>query len=228
MTTAAAAVPAPEVPPTATAAPPAVPPAVPAAPAAAATPAPVATPPAAATPPPATPPAAEPVSKDGTPPAAPKAPAKYALVVSAKGQAHVSARDLQRLEDIARAADWSNEDAQQALDEHLAIIEAQAAEFRAALVADRDYGGDKLADTDRLARLAIDRIRPVGHPRRDAFLATLNRGGAVDNIEIASALADLGRQMAEDRPVGGSGGGGSIPRDPAEVLYGKPADPPTP
>lgn len=151
--------------------------------------------------------------------AKPKAPEKYALTLPEDGR--LDASDLQTIEAIARKEDWTNEEAQAAVDEHLALIAQQSERFLTVTKADKDYGGEKLAETQKLARAVIDRIRPVGHARRDAFVGFLNRGGAGNHIEVVSFLADLGKLMAEDGATGGRGGGGSgKPKTAEEVLYG--------
>lgn len=193
--------------------------AAPAAPAAApAAPAPAA--PAAAAPvAPAAPPAAAPAPAAPAPAAA-AAPEKYTLVVPDAGKAHISAADLARLETIARANNWSNEDAQAALNEQLVFADQQATEYLALAKADKEIGGDKLEATQQLAKKLIDRVRPEGHPRRGAFLGFINRAGAGNHPEVLSFWADLGKLMGEDTPVGGHANpaGGKRTQD---VLYDK-------
>lgn len=162
--------------------------------------------------------AAKPESKAGEEKPAPKAPEKYALTLPDDGR--LDASDLKTIEEIARKADWTNEEAQAAVDEHIALIAQQSERFLTATKADKDYGGEKLAETQKLARAVIDRIRPVGHARRGAFVQFLNRGGAGNHIEVVSFLADLGKLMAEDGATGGRGGGSGKPKTAEEVLYG--------
>ena len=148
----------------------------------------------------------------------PKAPEKYELKLPDGGR--LDASDLKTIEEIARTAGWSNEDAQTAITEHDALLAKQSDRFLAETKADRDYGGDKLVETQKLARTVIDRLRPDGHPRRESFLRFMNRGGAGNHLEVVSFLADLGKLMAEDGNVAGSGGTSSGNRDAADVLYG--------
>lgn len=149
--------------------------------------------------------------------AASKAPEKYALTLPEGGR--VDASDLKAIEETARKAGWSNEDAQAAVVEFDTLMSAQSERFLTETKADATYGGDKLEQTQQLARAVIDRIRPAGHPRRESFQRFMNRGGAGNHLEVVSFLADLGKLMAEDTSVGGSGGGGGN-RDAASVLYG--------
>lgn len=149
--------------------------------------------------------------------AASKAPDKYELTRPAGDR--VDDADLAYLEKVARGAGWTNEEAQAALNEQVAVIEAQATRWLGETKADKDYGGDQLEQSQRLARQAITKIRPEGHPRREAFLRFMNRGGAGNHIEVVSFLADLGRLMAEDSPT--TGRAGAPPKSAEEVLYGK-------
>jgi hypothetical protein len=166
-------------------------------------------------------PGSEPARKDDPAKTESKAPEKYELKIPETGAAYVDPADLAHLETMARTAGWSNEDAQAALDEHVATIQAQAARYLAETTADTQYGGAKLSESQRLAQTAIDRIRPVGHQRREAFLRFLGRGGAGNHPEVIGFLADLGQQMGEDRPTharsSDAGGKGA-----AAILYDHP------
>ncbi len=144
--------------------------------------------------------ATKPESTDGEGETKPKAPEKYALTVPTGDTAHVDATELKTLEAIARANDLTNEQAQQLLEDHIAEVKAEAKRHLDTLTADQTYGGEKLAETQKLARLAIDKIRPEGHARRAAFTALLEKGGIGNHIEVVSYLADLGRLFAEDSP----------------------------
>lgn len=150
----------------------------------------------------------------------PKAPDKYALTIPKGDEALVHDRVLSHVEQTARAAGWSNDEAQAALEEYLGNVKAELEAELAVTKTDADYGGDKLPETQRLARLALDRIRPAGHPRRDAFFKVITRAGVFNNLEVVAALADLGKQMAEDTGGQATTTGARAARDPAEVLYG--------
>lgn len=147
-----------------------------------------------------------------------KAPENYALTIPAGG--YVDADVVTQVETLARKNNLSNEDAQAILNEHAATVEAQASAWRAVTEADTDYGGTKLAETQKQARAAIDLIRPAGHPRRNAFLAFMNRGGAGNHIEVVSFLADLGKRGAEDAPGRTAGDGTATPKTAEEIMYG--------
>lgn len=151
--------------------------------------------------------------------AKPGAPEKYELKLPA--DATILPADLKALEDLARKNNLTNDEAQAALEEHNAFLAAQSESFKALAMADPDYGGDKLAESQQLANAVIDRIRPADHPRRAAFLGFINRAGASNHPEIVGFLADLGRMIGEDPTVRAkSGGGGNNQRKAtADVMY---------
>lgn len=134
------------------------------------------------------------------------APEKYELTIPDDGI--LDERDRTAIEAYARAQGLSNEDAQALLEEHAGQLRTQSETWLNETKTDKTYGGDKLPETQKLARAAIDRIRPEGHPRRDQFRALLNKGGIMNHLEVVSFLADLGRMMGEDGGVAGGAGGG--------------------
>jgi hypothetical protein len=150
-----------------------------------------------------------------------KVPEKYALKVPDAGAALVDDADLKHLEEVARASGWTNDDAQAALEEHLALIQAQADRYLTDTKSDKEYGGEKFDETKRLANRVVDRIRPAGHARRESFLRFMGRGGAGNQIEVLSFLADLGKLMSEDAP-GHTRASASGNADVATTLYDHP------
>lgn len=149
----------------------------------------------------------------------PKAPAAYSLTLPEGGR--VKAGDRTQIETLARANDWTNDEAQAALDDFDAQLKTRNDELLTATKADKDYGGDKLAESQRLAKLVIDRVRPEGHARRAAFIDMLNATGYGNHIEVVSFFADLGKQMGEDRGSGQAGGAHGD-KTPADTLYDHP------
>ena len=131
----------------------------------------------------------------------------------------VDMSDIPQIEALARANNWTNEEAQQALSEHAANIEAQAQRFLAETKADPQLGGVNLAMTQVKAKAVIDRLFPEGDPARPEFLAFLNRGGAGNNKQVLRAFLRIHQMMAEDRPPGGTGGAGGD-KSLVEHLYG--------
>ncbi len=169
---------------------------------------------------------AEPKGKAGEQTAQPKAPEKYELRIPDGGERYIGAADLQFVEQVARANHWTQEDAQAELNDAVTRSQARetaiAAQFLETAKADRDYGGSKFEDTKQLAQRAIDRLRPAGHARRDSFLAFIERGGALNNIEVLSFLADLGKAMSEDAPGRTPSAGVGSSGDVASKFYDHP------
>lgn len=146
----------------------------------------------------------------------PKVPEKYELKAPDGG--YVDDDDLVRVAALAKTEGWSNEQAQEQLDRYAKGVQAQADAWLTETKADPIYGGDKLAESQKRGRAVIDRVRPDGHPRRDAFLRILNKTGYGNHPEVVAFFADLGQLAAEDQPAGeGAGSGG--PKDAASVLY---------
>lgn len=152
-----------------------------------------------------------------------KAPEKYELKVEKDAATFIDNADLAVLEKFARDKGLTNEQAQGLVDDRVNALLEQSVAFRAITEADPVYGGDKLAETERLAKLTLDKIRPAGTPRGDAFRKILAKTGYGNNLEIVSLLADLGKSLTEDTPGGeGMGTHGKGKADAASVLYDHP------
>jgi hypothetical protein len=150
-----------------------------------------------------------------------QAPDKYELQLPEGSEAWLEAADLKEIETVAKAEGWTNEQAQDRLDQHATMMVARSAAFRVATEADPIYGGEHLAETERHATLALDRLRPAGTPQGDALRKLLVKTGFGNNIEVVSFLSDIGKRMAEDVPIGG-GGGGRDKGDTTKKLYDHP------
>lgn len=144
-------------------------------------------------------------------------PDKYELTLPDGGR--LDERDLKQFETLARSNKWSNDDAQAALDLEDDFLKQRAETLLVETKADKDYGGEKLVESQRLARAVIDRVRPDGHARRDSFIRFLNKGGDGNHIEVVSFLADLGRMMGEDSKAAGGAGGSGTKKTAEEILY---------
>lgn len=93
-------------------------------------------------------------------------------------------------------------------------FKAQRAEWMKAVETDPEIGGANLAETQRLAMLAIERFYP---PELRQHLRTTGFG---DHPLMVRLARSIGAAMAEDKPgQGGLGSGGST-NDPADKLYG--------
>jgi len=150
-------------------------------------------------------------------------PDKYELKIPDDATDWLDANDLKAIEGIAKKNKWTQEQAQGALEEHAETLVAQSKAFRAEIEADPTYGGDNLAETQRLATLAIDRIRPKDTDQGKALRSMLAKTGYGNNLMVVSLLADMGKMMDEDSTHLVAGAGKGKPKDPAEALYGKEA-----
>lgn len=156
--------------------------------------------------------------KDGAASSTSKAPDKYELTLPEGGR--VGDEDLQLVEAMAREEGWSNEEAQQFLDRHNFTVQYATTAFLEATKADKEIGGDKLEGTMKLATAALDRVRPKGKGRGDAFRKLLDRTGFGNHPEVVAFMADVGRMMQEDKPdVTTAGAVGEVSH--AQKLYGK-------
>lgn len=148
----------------------------------------------------------------------PQAPAKYELTVPEGG--HVDEADAKALETIARAKNWTNDQAQQALTEHAASLAAQSGRFREELNAHAEIGGDKLPVTETTVRAVLDRFLPASQPEGARLRADLTKNGYGNYAPLVLLLARIGHAMGEDKPGQQSGGGGNKPKSQEDVLYG--------
>lgn len=152
--------------------------------------------------------------------AAAKAPVVYTLTVPETATQFLDATDLKKLEAQARANGLTNEQAQAVLENTAQDLAETSATFRAETEADATYGGEHLADTQKFARVFLDRFAPTSDPLGVALRRYLEKSGAGNLLPVVAALARAGKAMADDRPAGGSGGGGAPSTDHATRLYG--------
>jgi hypothetical protein len=148
------------------------------------------------------------------PAATTNAPEKYTLTLPDR----IDPDELGDIEAIARKLDWTNEQAQHAVDDHAAAVEARASRYLERTIADPDYGGDKIAESRKHANAALDRLRPLGTPHGDAFRALLTRSGYNNHLEVVALLADIGKLMAEDTATAFARAG-VAPKTTADILY---------
>jgi hypothetical protein len=149
------------------------------------------------------------------------APEKYTLTVPDGGR--IDDDDVKAVEAIAREQGWTNDQAQAALESHAQALAAQSERFLAHVKADPTYGGEHLVETQQLVRRALDKLRPAGTPRGDALRRLLDKSGYGNHLEVVSFLADLGKQMAEDRPGAPRSTDAARTTRTADALYPKTA-----
>lgn len=156
--------------------------------------------------------------KDGAA-AASEAPEKYDLAIPDGAEQWLDDADLKAFEKTARAKGLTNDQAQAHIDEYADSLATQSAAFREETSKHPKYGGDNLAETQRLATLALDRVRPANTAEGKAVRQLLARTGYGNNVHIVGLLADLGKMMAEDSPAHGTGAGQLKDKSPEAVLY---------
>lgn len=121
--------------------------------------------------------------------------------------------------EVARELELPLEAAQKVLDKVGPAIQARAierqqqirTELADAARADKEIGGDKLADTVATAQKALDRFGS------DALRSWLDESGAGNHPEIIRAFAAVGRAISEDGFV--PGGDPPTETDPAKVMF---------
>jgi hypothetical protein len=150
----------------------------------------------------------------------PKAPDKYELTLPEGGL--VDQADVAQIETIARANNWTNDQAQAALTEHAASLKAQSERFLTDLRKHAEIGGDNLAASQQRANAVLDKFLPADSPEGQALRSDLNKSGYGNYAPLVLLLARIGKSMSEDTPfAAGAQRSTSAPkRDAAAVLYG--------
>lgn len=147
------------------------------------------------------------------------APEKYDITIPDDMKALLDDADLKDLEGKARAKGLTNDELQAVVTARAEELAAQSAAFRAQTESDPIIGGDKLPETQRLAQIAMDRLHPTTTPAGQDFRAFLTKTGYGNHVQVVKHFATLGKMMAEDGHVQGTG---SKPAgDAASKLYDK-------
>ncbi|HVJ30661.1 MAG TPA: hypothetical protein VNA66_10165 [Gammaproteobacteria bacterium] len=134
--------------------------------------------------------------KPGEKPAGPPADGNYEL--EAPKDAIVDDADLEKIAAVAKEKGWSNEQAQAALEEYDGALKAQSKEFLKELKADKELGGKKLEETQRLSNLALDTIMPADEPGGEELRSLLKKSGYGNNTLIVRFLSKIGKMLGED------------------------------
>lgn len=150
----------------------------------------------------------------------PKAPDKYELSVPEGGL--VDESDVAQIEAIARANNWTNDQAQAALTDHGNALKAQSDRFLTDLKKHAEVGGEQLAASQQRAQAVLDKFLPAESPEGKALRADLNKSGYGNYAPLVLLLARIGKSMSEDvlLDASASRSRGGAPRDAAAVLYG--------
>lgn len=150
--------------------------------------------------------------------AAAGAPAAYALTVPEGG--YVDASDLVKVEALARARNWTNDDAQAFVNARAKEFGDLAAAFREETLAHPTYGGTHFADSEKHINRVIDRFAPAGDPLGDEFRRDLAKTGYGSKLSTVAFLTRVGAAMAEDGHVVVQGTGGTETPALSTLLYG--------
>ena len=148
------------------------------------------------------------------------APEKYEPFVAPEGTA-LDATVMTQFEEAARELNLPQDKAQQLIDKMApAMAQQQAAQmaqlsqdWQAAATADKEYGGDKLAENLAYATKAVDTF---ASPELKTMLRETGLG---NHPELVRFMVRAGKAISEDKIVTG-GAPASANRSAAEVLYG--------
>lgn len=151
------------------------------------------------------------------------APEKYEPFVAPEGTA-IDATVLTQFEEAARELNLPQDKAQQLIDKMApAMAQQQAAQmqqlsqdWQAAASADKEFGGDKLAENLGYATKAVDTF---ASPELKTMLRETGLG---NHPELVRFMVRAGKAISEDKIVTG-GAPASANRSAAEVLYGSTA-----
>lgn len=149
-----------------------------------------------------------------------KAPDKYELTLPEGSEAHLDESDLKSVETLARAKGWTNAEAQNAIEEHAVNLANASKAFRAITEKDETYGGDHLPETQRLAKLALDKLAPASDPLGKELRRDLARSGFGNKLSVIAMLVKAGKAFDEDSP-GNAAASQNLASDAATAMYGK-------
>ena len=170
---------------------------------------------------------AKPGGTEGAAKPVPKAPEKYALTLADDVKADLDAADLKYLEEVARANDWTQDEAQTELNLASERIrtkqKAIANAHLEALKSNEDFGGDHLEQTQQLTKRAIDRVLPPGNKYRDDFLKLVNDPTIGNRVPVIAFLASLGKLVGEDTAPSASSAPSGTSGDAASKMYDHPS-----
>lgn len=145
------------------------------------------------------------------------APEKYEFTQAEAFDAKV----IGEFSEVAKELNLPQDAAQKILDKVAPVIQARQAEAMEAArtewvntaKADKEFGGDKLAENLAVAKKALDQF---GTPE---LRTLLNESGLGNHPEVIRMMFRAGKAISEDRFVAGGVGGPSASRDAARALY---------
>jgi hypothetical protein len=146
-------------------------------------------------------------------------PETYTL--EAPPEAGLEASDLEAFATEARAAGWTNEQAQSVLTLSAQRAIAQRAAMKAEFDAHPDLGGANAVKAEEGFLRALDRFLPASTPEGARLRTELTKSGNQHNVPFRLLMANIGRAMGEDPGLGtGAPRGTTTVRLPdPEVMY---------
>lgn len=163
-------------------------------------------------------PAGEPAKKEEAPQGAPEAyaftmPEGFELNSEVSGEFEAYARDLNLPQDKAQAVvDMGVKLMQSAQTKQVEAFQAQQAEWRNAVVNDKELGGAALAENLSYAAKVLDTFAPD-------LRAVLDETGLGNHPAFVKAFVKIGKSISEDRLVGGAQQTPGAAQDPAATLF---------
>lgn len=139
--------------------------------------------------------------------AKPVPPEKYELTIPDGAEAFIDAATVTAMSARAKQRGWTNDQAQAELEELADSLAAQSTAWRSETEADPVYGGDKLADNQRVIGQLLDRYAPADDPLGAELRADLARSGYGNKRAAFAFLSKIAHAMREDRPGAPAGSG---------------------
>jgi len=96
------------------------------------------------------------------------------------------------------------------------LRKSEAEQWKKEVQTDKEIGGDKLADTLRVAKRAIDRFAPKDSP----MMKFLDETGYGNHPLWVRLMFEIGKTMKEDSPPNGGDGSDGGPKPWGSRLYG--------
>ncbi len=130
---------------------------------------------------------------------------------------------LAKYGEVAKALNLPQDAAQRIVSEVApAIAQQQADAFKATVegwkeqaLADKEIGGEKLAENLGLAKKGMDAYFSAD------FVKLLNESGLGNHPEMIRGMMKLGKTVSQDRFVPGGSGSPNTGKSAADILYGK-------
>jgi hypothetical protein len=146
-------------------------------------------------------------------------PETYTLNIPQADVEFADDKDLERIAVIAKANQWSNEDAQAELAAQIDLRRTAHTQLYAEAQAHPEIGGDKLEAAGQRAKAFMDKLLPATEPDGARLRRDLQRLGLSNYPPLVVLLARAGAAMAEDSPVAGSTATNTGPKATEDVLW---------